>query len=310
LGRFLAFDEQTGLLHAEAGATFTDILQTFLPRGWFLPVTPGTKFVTLGGAIACDVHGKNHHRDGSISNFVEEIELLTASGEILNLTRDTPTEFWATVGGMGLTGVILSAKLRLMPVETAKIKATFTRTANLDETLAAFGHDEDFHYSVAWIDCLAGGASLGRSVLIRGQHAKKGDVSDENPLELSTPRNKAVPIEFPDFALNPLSVKAFNALYYAAHPDAPFWAGIKSTARAALFSISACCPLKLRQMACENCWRKYPRPGRLRSLLFSKPSVPKTRRRWVFRCRAIRSLSIFPPRRILSDSLTRSTVSC
>ena len=183
LNRFLDFDIYSGVLHAEAGASFADILQTFVPRGWFLPVTPGTKFVTLGGAIACDVHGKNHHRDGCLSNFIEEIELLTASGETRILTRETPAEFWATIGGMGLTGVIVSAKLRLMPIETAQIATTYTRTENLEATLAAFGGDEKFQYSVAWIDCLAAGDSLGRSVLIRGNHAKKSEVRRENPLD-------------------------------------------------------------------------------------------------------------------------------
>lgn len=220
LNRFLDFDQSSGLLHAEAGVSFADILQTFVPRGWFLPVTPGTKFVSLGGAIACDVHGKNHHRDGCLANFIEEIELLTADGQTRILTRQDPAEFWATVSGMGLTGVILSAKLRLIPIETAQIATTYTRTQNLEETLAAFGQDERFHYSVAWIDCLASGGSLGRSVLIRGNHAPKSAVRNDNPLNFSSPRGKKVPLDFPDFALNPLSIKAFNAVYYAAHPDA------------------------------------------------------------------------------------------
>ncbi len=142
------------------------------------------------------------------------------SGETRILTRETPAEFWATIGGMGLTGVIVSAKLRLMPIETAQIATTYTRTENLEATLSAFGSDEKFQYSVAWIDCLASGDSLGRSVLIRGNHAKKSEVRSENPLDFSAPRGKKVPLDFPDFALNPLSVKAFNALYYAAHPDA------------------------------------------------------------------------------------------
>ncbi|HEY0075586.1 MAG TPA: FAD-binding oxidoreductase [Abditibacteriaceae bacterium] len=220
LGRFLHFDEQSGILHAEAGASFADILQTFVPRGWFLPVVPGTKFVTLGGAIACDVHGKNHHRDGCLSNFIEEVELLTANGQTRRLTKESPDEFWATAGGTGLTGVILSAKVRLVPIESAQIATTYTRTQNLDETLAAFGTDDRFQYSVAWIDCLASGANLGRSVLIRGNHANKNELKSDNPLEFSEPRGKKVPLDFPDGALNPLSVKAFNALYYAAHPDA------------------------------------------------------------------------------------------
>ena len=227
LGRFLNFDEQSGILHAEAGASFADILQTFVPHGWFLPVVPGTKFVTLGGAIACDVHGKNHHRDGSLSNFIEEIELLTADGQTRILTRETPDEFWATLGGMGLTGVILSAKVRLVRIESTQIATTYTRTQSLDETLAAFGGDERFQYSVAWIDCLASGANLGRAVLIRGNHAQASEVKADNPLEFSAPRGKSVPLDFPDFALNPFSVKAFNALYYAAHPDAQKMVGFE-----------------------------------------------------------------------------------
>lgn len=219
LNRFLNFDAQTAVLHAEGGATFADILQTFVPRGYFLPVTPGTKFVTLGGAIACDVHGKNHHRDGCLSNWIEELELLLASGQTLTCSRtENPAAFWATIGGMGLTGLITTAKMRLIPIETASIRASYTRTKDLDETLAEFGRDGDFRYSVAWIDCLASGTSLGRSVLIRGDHAAPDEVAGD-PLGFGAPRQKAVPLDFPDFALNSLSVKAFNALYYAAHPD-------------------------------------------------------------------------------------------
>lgn len=222
LGRLLDFDAESGVLHAEGGASFADILETFVPRGWFLPVTPGTKFVTLGGAIACDVHGKNHHRDGCLSEFVEEFELMSASGEILHCSkRKNKRAFWATVGGLGLTGAIVSAKLRLKPIETAFIHASYTRTAGLDETLDEFTRDADVTYSVAWIDCLAAGSNLGRSVVIRGEHATRADLDSEpgrgRALRYQPQQKAGVPFDFPDFALNPLSVKAFNSLYYATH---------------------------------------------------------------------------------------------
>jgi decaprenylphospho-beta-D-ribofuranose 2-oxidase len=223
LNHFLAFDAASGTLTCEGGASFADIIETFLPRGWFLPVTPGTKFVTVGGAIACDVHGKNHHRDGTLATFIDSFDLLTAKGETLHCSREeNAPAFWATIGGMGLTGVIARATLRLLQVETAYIAARYRRTANLDATLEEFGGDHNVHYSVAWIDCLASGASLGRSVLIRGEHARLDQLTPEQqaaPFETATKRKKAVPFPFPDFALNPLSVRAFNAAYYAAHPD-------------------------------------------------------------------------------------------
>lgn len=222
LDRFLSFDSQSGVLHAEGGVSLAQIIETFVPRGWFLPVVPGTKFVTLGGAIACDVHGKNHHRAGCFSGFVREFELLLASGETLVCSPTQNAEaFWATVGGMGLTGIILSAHLQLRPLETAYIRSTSTRTDNLDQTLAGFGENDEATYSAAWIDCLASGESLGRSVIIRGEHASVADARsagiEGDPLGYQTPKQKSVPRDLPDFALNPLSVKAFNALYYARH---------------------------------------------------------------------------------------------
>ncbi|BCM92082.1 decaprenylphosphoryl-beta-D-ribose oxidase [Abditibacteriota bacterium] len=224
LDRFLDFDSQDGLLHLESGTSFAQILETFVPRGWFLPVVPGTKFVTVGGALASDVHGKNHHRMGTISNFVEEFELLLASGETLVCSKtQNPDAFRATLGGMGLTGVVTSAKLKLRRIETAQIQVRTERTMNLDQTLDGFGRDSDTTYSVAWIDCLASGDNLGRSVLIRGEHASLRDLDDadfeDDPLDYPSPKAKKVPRDLPDFALNPMSVKAFNAFYYSRHID-------------------------------------------------------------------------------------------
>ncbi len=222
LDRFLDFDVQSGVLHAEGGARFADIIETFVPRGFFLSVAPGTKHVTLGGAIACNVHGKNHHRVGAISNFIEEIELLTASGKIIHCSREENAEaFWATLGGLGLTGVIISAKMRLMPIESAYIETKYTRTKNLSETLTAFERGADAQYSVAWIDCLASGADLGRSVIIEGAHAPGARALEEisgDVMALEVPQKKGVPLDLPNFLLNPWTVKKFNDLYYANHP--------------------------------------------------------------------------------------------
>ena len=136
LNRFLAFDAQTGVLECEAGASLDEILQYFLPRGFFLPVTPGTRFVTVGGAIAADVHGKNHHQDGTFGNFVLDFKLLTAKGEVISCsTASNPEVFWATLGGMGLTGVVLSARIKLRPVESAYVLVDYQKAENLEDAL-------------------------------------------------------------------------------------------------------------------------------------------------------------------------------
>ncbi len=221
LNRFISFDPATGVLACEAGVSLSDILATFLPRGYFPPVTPGTQFVTVGGAIAADVHGKNHHRDGSIGEFLESFDLLTASGEILRCSRQQEAEvFFATLGGMGLTGVIIEARLRLRPVETAYISVDYQKTANLDEALSSFAAtDERYQYSVAWIDCLAEGASLGRSVLIRGNHAGVAALAPELHHDPFTSHSsaKSVPFNFPNFALSPFTVGLFNGHFYRSH---------------------------------------------------------------------------------------------
>lgn len=218
LDRLLGFDEETGTLHAEGGASLADILGVFVPRGWFVPVTPGTKFVTLGGAIAADVHGKNHHRDGCFSSFVDEFTLLTASGRILACSRrENADVFRATVGGMGLTGVVLSAALRLRRIETAYCEVEYTRAENIDRALEVFLDDSRHTYSVAWIDCLAGGPSLGRSVVMRGEHAPRDRLPPrlrETPLRPRLPRERTIPALTPGWLLNPLSVRAFNTLFY------------------------------------------------------------------------------------------------
>jgi decaprenylphospho-beta-D-ribofuranose 2-oxidase len=224
LNRLLAFDEETGILECEGGVPLADVIDFALPRGFFPAVTPGTRFVTVGGAIAADVHGKNHHQDGSFASCLIDFRLLTASGEVLTCSRlRRPYAFWATLGGMGLTGVILDARFRLRPVASAYVTVDYQRTANLDESLSAFEEsDHRYTYSVAWIDCLARGAALGRSVLMRGHHTEPAELPAElaeAPLAVKPGRRRSVPCYLPGGLLNSWSVKAFNALYYHRHRD-------------------------------------------------------------------------------------------
>ncbi len=216
LDRMLAFDEEQGRLKCEAGVTLSDILDVFAPRGWFLPVVPGTRFVTVGGAISADVHGKNHHRDGSFCDFVESMEVMLASGETRTCSPDENTElFRAVCGGMGLMGIVLRAVLRLRRIETVYIKQKNIAAPNLDTMLDLFHEHEAATYSVAWIDCVARGGSMGRSVLMLGEHARTEDLpAFARPFKVRKKTPLSVPVDFPGFVLNPLTVKAFNELYY------------------------------------------------------------------------------------------------
>jgi decaprenylphospho-beta-D-ribofuranose 2-oxidase len=220
LNKMIALDRAAGVIECEAGVSLAEMIEVIVPRGFFLPVTPGTRFVTLGGAIAADVHGKNHHIDGSIAAFIESIDLQTAGGERLTCS---PTEnsdvFFATLGGMGLTGAILSARMRLRRVESAYLDVTYERLKNLTETLDRFNEtDATAPYSVAWIDCLATGESLGRSVLMRGEHAQVNQLPghlQRDRFKLAPREPKlSMPIRLPGFALNQFTVSAFNSLYY------------------------------------------------------------------------------------------------
>jgi FAD/FMN-containing dehydrogenase len=215
---FLGFAPETGLLRAEAGVSLAEILAVFVPRGWFLPVTPGTKFVTLGGAIAADVHGKNHHGAGSFSDHVREMRVLVPDGRIQTIRRETDPElFAATCGGMGLTGVILDATVQLKPIASAYIQQTTRSAKDLDAVMQLFDEAREATYSVAWIDCLATGKKLGRSVLFTGEHAPVEALerkAQANPLALAPRRKLAVPFDLPAQSLNSWTVRLFNALYY------------------------------------------------------------------------------------------------
>ncbi len=215
LNHFMAFDDVTGALTCSAGLSFAEILNVFVPKGWFLPVTPGTQFITVGGAIASDVHGKNHHIDGSFSEHVSKLTLCLASGDNIECSATENRElFLATCGGMGLTGIILQATFKLKPIETSSIKETTFKTRNLSETLDKFEEHDATTYSVAWIDCLATGDNLGRSLLMLGEHAPKAASSAENSLTVATHSKLNMPLDLPGFTLNSFSVKAFNTLYY------------------------------------------------------------------------------------------------
>ncbi len=218
MNRMLSFDAKTGVLVAEAGVILGDVIETFLPRGWFPSVTPGTKFISLGGAIAADVHGKNHHVDGSFGSFVDWVDVMNAQGEITRASRQGNSDLFEwTVGGMGLTGIILRAAIRLRPVESAWITQETTVAPDLGAAMEAFDAAEQATYSVAWIDCLASGAALGRSLVMTGEHTAAADVPRDyrnRPLETPGKRKKIVPFDAPGFALNRFSVRAFNAAYW------------------------------------------------------------------------------------------------
>ncbi|HWU31652.1 MAG TPA: FAD-binding oxidoreductase [Marmoricola sp.] len=209
LDRFIAFDSDTGLLTVEAGVSLSEILSVLVPRGWFLPVTPGTRFVTVGGAIASDVHGKNHHKHGSFSDHVVSFRLLLGTGEVLELSPSThPDLFQATCGGMGLTGVILQATVAMRRIQSSNIDETVIKATSLDAALSIFAEHENATYSVAWIDLLASGQALGRSLVMLGEHACDG------VLETTTPASATVPFDMPSALLNKASVAAFNKFYY------------------------------------------------------------------------------------------------
>lgn len=210
LDHFLAFDDATGLLTCEAGVSLDAILRVVVPHGWFLPVTPGTRFVTVGGAIASDVHGKNHHGEGTFCRHVQAIDILLGNGEAVTASlTENPDLFRATCGGMGLTGVILCAVVQLKPIAASDILETTIKTPCLDAVLDAFDAHAGATYSVAWIDCLARGKRLGRSLLMLGEHAAHG------PLVVQPHRALPVPFNMPAVLLNRATVQAFNTLYYA-----------------------------------------------------------------------------------------------
>lgn len=216
MNKFLHWNQKSGELIAESGVLIADIIETFLPKGWFPFVTPGTKFITLAGAIACDVHGKNHHKEGSFGNYVNWIEIIDKKNKTIKCSPNENAElFHWTVGGMGLTGIIIRCSINLKRVESGWIKQKNIVNNNLDDTIKSFYNHEDSTYSVAWIDCLASGKSFGRSILMLGEHLKKNEL---NSSSITFPKSKKKRFSFffdpPNFLLNNFTVSIFNSLYF------------------------------------------------------------------------------------------------
>ena len=217
----LSVDIGTAQVEVEAGASLDKLMRLLLPMGLFVPVSPGTRHVTVGGAIAADIHGKNHHVDGSFGCHVLSMDLLCADGSIRRLTPESEL-FWATAGGMGLTGLVLRATLRMKRVESAYCLVDTDRCPDLDELLSRMAEgDHRYTYSVAWIDCLARGSSLGRSVLTRGWSATRQQLPSRlhgHPLDFRPKQLAVVPPVFPSGLLNRATVAAFNEAWYRKAP--------------------------------------------------------------------------------------------
>ena len=217
-----AIDPGLGTIAVGAGADIDALMRHTIPQGWFVPVTPGTRQVTLGGAVAADVHGKNHHRDGSIASHVTNLQMIDGKGEMRALSVGDDL-FWATLGGMGLTGIVTEVTLALQPVSSAWMAVDTYRTANLDETMSRLAEvDSRRQYSVAWLDCLARGKSLGRGVVTAGDHAGAAEVraaGKQSVLEFMPRTRIAVPRWIPNGLLAPLTVAAFNEAYHRAAPS-------------------------------------------------------------------------------------------
>ncbi|MBX3062241.1 MAG: FAD-binding oxidoreductase [Anaerolineae bacterium] len=212
LRRFISFDEETGLLRCEAGVMLADILEVFIPRGWFLPVTPGTKFISIGGAIANDVHGKNHHVGGTFGRHVTQFELLRSNGERLICSRESNSElFAATIGGLGLTGLITWAEFRLRRIPGPFIAKEQIRFRTIDEFFdVSAAMDERYEYTVSWVDCFASGSRLGRGYVQAGNHDRLQPTPSHQPKAKSL---LTIPMDAPSFTVNKLTVLAVNIGY-------------------------------------------------------------------------------------------------
>lgn len=220
----IELDAVAGTVRVGAGIDLERLLRVIVPAGFFVPVTPGTRFVTIGGAIASDIHGKNHHVDGSFGNHVRRLSLLLADGSVVEVSPEQdPDLFWATVGGMGLTGIILDATVRLLPISTSRLAVETRRIPDLDTMLTLMSEgDERFRYSVAWLDLTATGPSLGRGVLTWGEHATPDQLDDavvRNPLAYDARQLIGVPRLVPaPGVLNRFSIAAFNELWFRTTP--------------------------------------------------------------------------------------------
>ncbi len=210
MNKLISFDPDAGLLTAEAGISLDEVLRVIVPRGCFLPTTPGTKFITLGGAVANDVHGKNHHVAGAFGNNVIQFSLLRSDGSLMVCSRENNKEwFHATIGGLGLTGLIIDVTLQLKKISSSHLDVKSIPFRNIDEFFEiSQNHDGEFEHSVSWIDCLSKGASLGRGIYMGGNHATNGELS------VHTDPKASIPFNAPSLLLSPFNIRLFNAFYY------------------------------------------------------------------------------------------------
>jgi len=216
--KILSFDTVNGIFECQPGITLAIVLDVIVSRGWFLPVTPGTNLITVGGAVASNVHGKNHRLAGSFSLYIIDMDVRLASNETITCSPAQNTDlFEATCGGMGLTGMVTRVKFRLKKIETSYIRQKQIKAANLDELLTLFDKYKAYSYTVAWVDCLKKGKYFGRSILTIGEHAAISDLNADqkaNPLQLPAKKKLNFPFNLPSWALNTFAVKVFNFLYY------------------------------------------------------------------------------------------------
>ena len=233
LNRYLAFDENSGILRAEAGTTLAEVLETFVPRGWFPAVTPGTKFVSIGGCVAADVHGKNQHQAGTFGAQTTELEIKLADETRVTCSRERDAElFRATLGGMGLTGLITEVSFRLVPIETAFMMSRHQPARDLEECLRLLENPAPDEHVACWIDGTAKGTRLGSGVMIAGRHARRDELNPPaaDPLNYRTRRAPRLPFSPPSWALNHFASAIFNRLYARRQTGkgAPFLADIES----------------------------------------------------------------------------------
>jgi FAD/FMN-containing dehydrogenase len=216
VNRLLEFDVANGILRAESGTTLAEILPVIVPKGWFFPVTPGTKFVSLGGCVAADVHGKNHHHEGSFGNHVLAIELILADGSRVKCSPAERKElFWATVGGMGLTGIIGEVTIKLIPIQSAYMIVRHHSADSFEQLYQLLqSPSNDDRYTVAWIDSMARGTQLGRGIAMSGHHAAMEELPSNFHRSIKPGRRHTIPFDFPAWTLNSLSISAFNSRYF------------------------------------------------------------------------------------------------
>jgi decaprenylphospho-beta-D-ribofuranose 2-oxidase len=223
MNRIIDIDAERGVVSCEAGVSLEQLMTALLPFGWFVPVSPGTRQVTVGGAIAADVHGKNHHVAGSFAGHVPGFDLLTADGQVQHVTPGRDHDlFWATAGGMGLTGIIVRATVQMKKVATSRLRVDTIRTRDIDETMDCLARSDDaYGYTVAWSDCLARGAGLGRSVITSGDFAEPGDLparARRDPLAFNPAARASAPAAFPGGLLNRHTVALLNEAWYRKAP--------------------------------------------------------------------------------------------